>query len=134
MDETRALLDQLMGRERDIPVEKRINRVRRVWDDDICKPYLCGLCPYVDFRNTRSDLGEHPPNQEHDAEVKADWDKLSQDDKDKYGYERELMAYLADLVVACDRRVDKNKERLKLEQGDDTVKDSHIGRLIGMER
>ena len=39
MDETRALLDQLMGRERDIPVEKRINRVRRVWDEDICKPY-----------------------------------------------------------------------------------------------
>lgn len=25
--------------------------------------------------------------------------------QDKYGYERELMVYLADLVVACDRRV-----------------------------
>ena len=25
--------------------------------------------------------------------------------QDKYGYERDLMAYLADLVVACDRRV-----------------------------
>ena len=46
MDETRALLDQLMGRERDIPVEKRTNRVRRVWDDDICKPYLCGACSW----------------------------------------------------------------------------------------
>lgn len=42
MDETRALLDQLMGRERDVPVAKRTNRKRRVWDDDICKPYLCG--------------------------------------------------------------------------------------------
>ena len=30
--------------------------------------------------------------------------------------------------------MEKNKERLKLEQGDDKVKDSHIGRLIGMER
>lgn len=42
MDETRALLDQLMGRERDVPVDKRTNRVRRFSDDDICKPYLCG--------------------------------------------------------------------------------------------
>ena len=25
--------------------------------------------------------GEHPPNQDHDADVKADWDKLSQDEK-----------------------------------------------------
>lgn len=42
MDETRALLDQLMGRERDIPVAKRTNRVRHFTDDDICKLYLCG--------------------------------------------------------------------------------------------
>lgn len=32
------------------------------------------------------------------------------------------------------RQVEKNKERLKLEQGDDKVKDSHIMRLIDMER
>lgn len=32
------------------------------------------------------------------------------------------------------RQVEKNKERLKLEQGDDKVKDSHIARLIDMER
>lgn len=31
-------------------------------------------------------------------------------------------------------QVEKNKERLKLEQGDDTVKDSQIARLIDMER
>ena len=28
--------------------------------------------------------------------------------QDKYGYERDLMLYLADLVVACDRRVSAN--------------------------
>lgn len=42
MDEARALLEQLMGRERDVPVDKRVNRQRKVWDDDICKSYLCG--------------------------------------------------------------------------------------------
>lgn len=131
--------------------------------------------------------------------------------QDKYGYERELMSYLEELIVACDRRVregfffffrsllawcsvecvfwtfgsvsnvsfhvkwvlccyrwvfcwvcvdcclllklcfllvtfacdatrqhnqqvEKNKERLKLEQGDDKAKDGQISRLIELER
>lgn len=33
MDETRALLDQLMGRERDVPLDKRTNRARHFTDD-----------------------------------------------------------------------------------------------------
>ncbi|CAN0345597.1 unnamed protein product [Discosporangium mesarthrocarpum] len=44
------------------------------------------------------------------------------------------MLYLEDLVAGCDRRVEKNKERLRLEQGNDTVKDSHIQQLIELER
>lgn len=61
MDEARALLEQLMGRERDVPVDKRTNRTRKVWDDDICKPYLCGewylrlsgWCPWHMVRKKR---------------------------------------------------------------------------------
>jgi hypothetical protein len=51
----KALLDKLMGRGRngDASLEKRKNFT----DDDICKDYLCGLCPYELFRNSRGDLG-----------------------------------------------------------------------------
>lgn len=38
------------------------------------------------------------------------------------------------ILRAAYRQVEKNKERLKLEQGDDKVKDSQIARLIDMER
>lgn len=36
--------------------------------------------------------------------------------------------------IFCREKVEKNKERLKLEQGDDKVKDSQIARLIELER
>jgi hypothetical protein len=40
MDEARALLDQLMGKDRNLPAEQR--RARHFTDEDVCKYYLCG--------------------------------------------------------------------------------------------
>lgn len=40
MDDARALLDQLMGKDRDKPPEQR--RARHFSDPDVCKHYLCG--------------------------------------------------------------------------------------------
>lgn len=40
MDMTRALLDELMGKERDVPLEKRSNRERRFDDDDVGVPHV----------------------------------------------------------------------------------------------
>ena len=58
MDETRALLDELMGRARDAPLAERAKvRAPRFDDDHVCKLALAGLCPYRLFKNTRSDLG-----------------------------------------------------------------------------
>lgn len=44
-------------------------------------------------------------------------------------------AVCSPLLRGCPaRQVEKNKERLKLEQGDDKVKDNQIAMLIDMER
>ncbi len=66
MDATRALLDELMGRERNVPLEKRSGRAMRYSDPEICKLALAGLCPYGLFKNTKSDLGDagHPHSEE----------------------------------------------------------------------
>lgn len=53
----RAMLDELMGKERDVPVEKRSNQNLTFNSKDVCKHALCGLCPYGLFKNTKSDLG-----------------------------------------------------------------------------
>jgi len=58
VDVTRALLDELMGKERDAPLHERSNRKIVFSDDDVCKHELVGVCPNQLFKNTRSDLGE----------------------------------------------------------------------------
>lgn len=54
----RSMLDELMGKERDVPLEKRSGRGVRYYDPEVCKYALAGLCPYGLFKNTKSDLGE----------------------------------------------------------------------------
>jgi hypothetical protein len=56
----KEMLDQLMGQERDIAHEDRLNHVRTVTDSDVCKYFLCGFDINL-FRNTRSadELNRH---------------------------------------------------------------------------
>ena len=58
MDETRAMLDELMGRDRNVPLDERSTKPLEFSDREVCKYDLAGLCPYGLFRNTRSDLGK----------------------------------------------------------------------------
>ena len=87
VDATRAMLDELMGRDRDIPLEERTGEGLRYSDPEICKHALAGLCPYGLFKNTRSDLGPckyeiHDDDLQFEA-LKVDYDALSQKEKDK---------------------------------------------------
>ena len=54
----KSLLDELMGKDRDVPLEKRSTKKMRYDDPSVCKYQLGGLCPHRLFKNTRSDLGK----------------------------------------------------------------------------
>lgn len=58
VDAFRSMLDELMGKERDVPLGKRQNKPLEFDDPDVCKYELVGLCPNRLFRNTKSDLGK----------------------------------------------------------------------------
>lgn len=58
VDAFRSMLDELMGKERDVPLGKRQNKALQFDDKDVCKYELVALCPNRLFRNTKSDLGE----------------------------------------------------------------------------
>lgn len=117
MDEARALLDQLMGTERDVSLDKRTNKKRHFSDDDVCKHYLCGLAPFSLFRNTKSDLTpEGGYNKVQCEESKAQWDALTQEERDSYGYEYELMKVLGGFVADCDRKVRRGQARVEGEE------------------
>ena len=60
VDATRALLDELMGKERNVPLVERSNRELTFSSPEVCKYAIVGLCPYGLFRNTKSDLGAPP--------------------------------------------------------------------------
>lgn len=85
-----AMLDQLMGQERDVPLEQRTNRVRQFHDDDVCKYYLCGFDVNL-FKNTRSGdellrhLHEADFARVQDDELRRVWTSLPDEQKAKYG-------------------------------------------------
>ncbi len=59
VDATRALLDELMGKDRNLHPAERKNDATHFWDEDICKYYICGFCPHDLFTNTKNDLGKY---------------------------------------------------------------------------
>eukprot|EP00954_Amorphochlora_amoebiformis_P026422 1379130-Amorphochlora_amoeboformis.AAC.2 len=113
MDAARALLDSLMGAERNAALEDREKLRRKFWDRTVCKHYLCGLCPYELLAQTRSDVGEHKTAAEHDLRCKQEWESLTAEERKEYGYEYDLLEWMEQLVRQCDERIAMSKRRLE---------------------
>ncbi|XP_075034213.1 luc7-like protein 3 [Mixophyes fleayi] len=105
------LLDELMGRDRNLAPDEKRSNVR--WDDEsVCKHYLCEFCPAELFTNTRSDLG--PCEKIHDENLRKQYEKSSR--HMKVGYEREFLRYLQSLLTEVERRIRRGHARLALSQ------------------
>lgn len=117
--EARAMLDALMGSDRnaDIPKSGQNNLQRKkksCYDYDIC-PFHCawGIDVFELFTNTKSDLGDNPKVVQDDA--REEFLSLPDHEKDRLGFEFMLYRKLGDLVRGCDRIVNRNKEKLRVE-------------------
>eukprot|EP01133_Synstelium_polycarpum_P012914 gene12914-15169_t len=67
MDAIRAQLDELLGKDRNMLPKDRAKRQPHFSDPEICKYFLCGLCPNELFTNTSiRDLG--PCTKLHDED------------------------------------------------------------------
>ena len=51
-----------------------------------------------------------------DMSLKTEYDKLTQEQKDQYGYEHQLFMALDELVTLCDRKIVRNQERLEMKE------------------
>ena len=116
VDAQRALLDELMGVDRDAPPAARAARPIRVDDPDVCKLALAGLCPHGLFKNTKSDLGPCRWRRHEEwggwASVADAWTSLPPADRARYGYEADLHALLDGMVRDMDRKIERARERL----------------------
>jgi hypothetical protein len=61
MDAQRALLDELMGLDRNLVSEEKSKTAsyRHFTDANVCSYYIQGFCPTDLFINTKSDLGTY---------------------------------------------------------------------------
>jgi hypothetical protein len=131
VEEARALLDALMGGDRNAPLPRGAARPgnkrksdgvlllpgkksKSCTDADICPLYTAwGRDVYELFVNTKSDLGPNPYVVDDGAHV--EYQRLSRDEKDRLGYDYFLFQKLNELVRQCDRTVQRNQEKLRQE-------------------
>ncbi|KAG7399251.1 hypothetical protein PHYBOEH_009290 [Phytophthora boehmeriae] len=112
MDAQRALLDSLMGfnRDGDRP-EEDVTDFRH---PRVCKRWLCGLCPRELFQNTRLDTGSCPLL--HLPELKVSYEK-EKNTKD-FGYERDLTQELSRMLADVEKKIAKGQKRLDEDASD----------------
>eukprot|EP00731_Ephydatia_muelleri_P023567 Em0015g1150a len=106
--EAAALLDELMGQQRNALPGEKVRETR--WSDpEVCRHFLCGFCPSELFTNTKSDIG--PCDKLHDERLKNMYQESER--CGKLGYEDEFLHYLEKLVRDLDRRIERGRERLQ---------------------
>ena len=105
----KALLDELMGKNRDAGPNERV-RTTHWSDDEICKYYLAGLCPHDLFTNTRVDLGPCP--NLHDDKLLEEYRASAR--FERMGYEDDLHRYCTNLISDVERKIRRGHARLEL--------------------
>jgi len=138
-EEAKAMLDALMGGDRNAPLPKGAavplskkrkalsgnnndggmlllpgKRSKSCFDKDIDPLYTAwGIDVYDLFVNTKSDLGANPYIVDEGA--RQEYLKLSPSEQARLGFEYFLFQKLQELVAQCDRVVHRNEEKLKQE-------------------
>ncbi|KAG8638499.1 luc7-like protein 3 [Manihot esculenta] len=111
MDLQRAMLDELMGADRNLTEEEKKEYKEITWDSkEVCPYYMARFCPHDLFVNTKSDLG--PCDRIHDPKLKESFENSPRHDRYLPKFEAELAQRCEKLVMDLDRRVRRGRERL----------------------
>ncbi|CAE7431575.1 crop [Symbiodinium natans] len=125
MDATRALLDSLMGKDRNSGPDSKCRQSFK--DPDVCKYYLVGDCPHEMWINQEGKASPNSPvgackKQHSEAmreRLRADIDYV----KYRWRYLEDLRVFLQQLVDDNNRKAQKVKE--KLNEGVTCTADTH---------
>jgi hypothetical protein len=110
LEASRALLDQLMGKHRNVDPNDRPKQLKYS-DPDVCKYFICGFCPHELFVNTKSHLGDCKWS-DHDIKMQEQFNKASESEKQPHM--NTFIRYLESLLEEADARVRREKIRLEL--------------------
>lgn len=117
MDETRALLDALMGPNRNQTQTEKPSNVPEFADKSICKHFLVGFCPHDWFSMPKRQL--MPCNKIHSELMKEKFEQHPEVAKYKAFYEEDFLHYLQPIARDCDNYIvrEKGKCRPKMATG-----------------
>jgi len=111
MDLTRQLLDELMGKDRNLSLVEKNKKQEHYNDPDICKYFLVSFCPHDLFPNTKSDLGKC--TRRHDEKFQL----MFQNDPNRTQYEKryiqETISIIENLLSGVDSKIKKGMNRLE---------------------
>ena len=117
----REMCDGLLGMHRNTPLGQDTTVAKLHFSDwRVCKYTLCGVCPHLQFANSKSDVGQCKYQLCGTDNIKLkgvleEWGKLSQAEKDRYGYEYDTKQYCENLVRRCDDKIQQSKRRIEAE-------------------
>jgi len=114
MEQQRALLDELMGAERnrrtiEEGAQRSGGRERRFFDREVDKLHLLGCSPYELLRGTKNDPGPNP--KVADDKCKKEWEALSEAEKARYPYEDMALSELRRVLQNVDMKIARNRQR-----------------------
>ncbi|KAM0331244.1 hypothetical protein ACHAQA_002914 [Verticillium albo-atrum] len=115
--EQRKLLEQLMGGS----AATRAAQLSMT-DPKVCRSFIAGTCPHDLFTNTKQDLGACP--RVHPEALKAEYDALSDKEKQRYGFDYDYMRDLQKYIDDCNRRIDAAQRRL--EKTPDEIRQTNV--------
>lgn len=116
----RKFLNEVLGPERNRTLEEISKDIKIDWkskwrEEGCCKNFLVGFCPYLQFQNTKSDIGSCK-SRSHDELVRDKFLSLaSKEEKDEY--EELFYKLLSKLISDFERRLRRSKDRVREEHG-----------------
>jgi hypothetical protein len=111
MDQFRSILDELMGKDRDLARKEKVKLQKHFDSLEVCKYYLLDFCPHDLFPNTKSDLG--PCKKRHDQYFRQQFTRDSNREGYQIKYEEMLMDFLEELIAEVDNKMKRCLERIE---------------------
>ena len=126
MEGLRKTLDNLMGKDRNLPIREQIIKRKHFDDPDVCKFFLIGFCPHELFQYVKSsNIGEC--HYRHDQQFKISFE--SDPDREYYQtkYEETLISFLESITSEVDLKMKRCLERIEMPLPDQVLnKDAQI--------
>ena len=120
MEAFRKTLDDLMGKNRNLPLKEQIIRRKHFDDPEVCKFFLIGFCPHELFTHVKSsNIGEC--HYRHDQQFKISFDQDPNKEMYQSKYEDTLISFLESITSEVDQKMKRCLERIEAPMPDQVI-------------